>query len=164
MRPLLVPMPSDPQRLCERGFHLPVEMAKYLAGITACPLDRTALIKSLHTPEQASLGRQERLRNLSNRFEAAGRLHGRQVVLVDDVMTTGASLATAHQALLAVGAQVVAGVVLADARPDSSMIKGVAGQERSGGVQKPNQRRPKPRPKPTAHQTTDHDPESAHPR
>ncbi|MGA1177762.1 MAG: ComF family protein, partial [Burkholderiaceae bacterium] len=86
------------------------------------------------------------------------------VVLVDDVMTTGASLTAAQQALLAVGARVVAGLVLADARPDSSMIKGVAGQESFGRVHKPSQKRPKPRPKLNAHQTTDHDPESAHPR
>ncbi|NBT73589.1 MAG: ComF family protein [Betaproteobacteria bacterium] len=164
MRPVLIPMPSDPQRLCERGFHLPVEMAKHLARLTACPLDRTALIKRQHSPEQASLGRQERLANLSNHFQAAARLGGQLVVLVDDVMTTGASLTAAQQALLAVGARVVAGLVLADARPDSSMIKGVAGQESFGRVHKPSQKRPKPRPKLTAHQTTDHDPESAHPR
>jgi predicted amidophosphoribosyltransferase len=164
MRPVLIPMPSDPQRLCERGFHLPVEMAKYLARLTECPLDRTGLLKRLHSPEQASLGRQERLENLSNHFQAAARLGGQLVVLVDDVMTTGASLATAQQALLAVGAQVVAGVVLADARPDSTMIRGVVGQPRSGRVHKPGQNRPKPRPKLNAHQTTAHDPESAHPR
>lgn len=155
MQPVLVPMPSDPQRLCERGFHLPVEMAKHLARLTACPLDRTGLIKRHHSPEQASLGRQERLENLSHHFEAAQRLGGKLVVLVDDVMTTGASLAAAQQALLAVGAQVAAGLVLADARRDSSMIRGVSGQEGPGQIRKPLQRRPKPRPKPTAHQTTD---------
>jgi predicted amidophosphoribosyltransferase len=155
MRPVLVPMPSDPRRLCERGFHLPVEMAKHLARLTACPLDRTGLIKRHHSPEQASLGRQERLDNLSHHFQAAERLGGQLVVLVDDVMTTGASLAAAQQALLAVGAQVAAGLVLADARRDSSMIWGIAGQDGPGQVRKPSQRKPKPRPKLTAHETTD---------
>lgn len=155
MRPVLVPMPSDPQRLCERGFHLPVEMAKHLARLTACPLDRTGLIKRRHSPEQASLGRQERLNNLCHHFQAAERLSGRLVVLVDDVMTTGASLAAAQQALLAVGAQVAAGLVLADARRDCSMIRGAEGQEGSSRVCKPRHKAPKPRPKPTVHQTTD---------
>ena len=158
MRPVLVPMPSDPQRLCERGFHLPVEMAKHLARLTACPMDRTGLIKLHHSPEQASLGRQERLNNLSHHFQAAERLGGQLVVLVDDVMTTGASLAAAQQALLAVGAQVAAGLVLADARHDSSMIRGTKereGQEGPGQVCKSRHRGPKPLPKTTAHQTTD---------
>ncbi len=155
MRPVLVPMPSDPQRLSERGFHLPVEMAKHLARLTACPLDRTGLIKRHHSPEQASLGRQERLNNLSHHFQAAERLGGQLVVVVDDVMTTGASLAAAQQALLAVGAQVAAGLVLADARPDSSMIWGSAGQEAPGQVRNPSQRKPKPRPRLAAQETTD---------
>lgn len=156
MRPVLVPMPSDPERLCARGFHLPVEMAKHLARLTACPLDRTGLIKRHHSPEQASLGRQERLDNLSHHFEAAQRLGGQLVVLVDDVLTTGASLAAARQALLAVGAQVAAGLVLADARRDSSMIGGATGQEGAAQSRKPLQNRPKPRPKPTAHSQPNH--------
>jgi predicted amidophosphoribosyltransferase len=155
MRPVLVPMPSDPQRLCQRGFHLPVEMAKHLARLTGCPVDRTGLIKRHHSPEQASLGRQERLGNLSRHFQAAERMSGQLVVLVDDVMTTGASLAAAQQALVAVGAQVAAGLVLADARRDSSMIRGVTEQEGPGRVRKPRQRGPKPYPKPAAHQVTD---------
>ena len=158
MRPVLVPMPSDPQRLCQRGFHLPVEMAKHLARLTGCPVDRTGLIKRHHSPEQASLGRQERLGNLSRHFQAAERMSGQLVVLVDDVMTTGASLAAAQQALVAVGAQVAAGLVLADARHDSSMIRGTKvqeGQEGPGQVCKSRHRGPKPLPKTTAHQTTD---------
>lgn len=153
LRPLLIPMPSDPKRLGRRGFHLPVEMAKHLGRLTDCPVDRTALIKPQHTPEQASLGRERRLNNLSGRFQASARLRGQMVVLVDDVLTTGASFLAARRALTEVGAEVIAGVVLADARPASSMM------QTSGANDRPARKKaPKPQPKPIhpPDQTTRH--------
>ena len=143
LRPLLIPMPSDPKRLGQRGFHLPVEIAKHLGQLTGCSVDRTALVKPRHTPEQASLGREKRLSNLAGRFRASVRLQGRLVVLVDDVLTTGASFVAARQAVTDVGAEVIAGVVLADARPGSSMM------QTSGADDRPKRKKaPKPRPKP----------------
>ncbi len=163
LQPLLIPMPSDPKRLGQRGFHLPVEMARQLRRLTGCPLDRTALIKTQHTPEQASLGRDQRLRNLSHRFKASARLLGQMFVLVDDVLVTGASFVAARQALSQVGAEVIAGVVLADARPASSMMKASGADERPSG-HKALQRALKPRPK-TFHppdQTARHAPALPH--
>lgn len=139
LKPILVPMPADPHRLGQRGFHLPVELAKGLSALTGCPMDRTGLVKRDHTPEQASLGRVARLANLTNTLRASPRLRGRRVVVVDDVVTTGASLAAARQALEAVGAEVLGAVVLADAGPRSSKI---------GGCRHPRHRPSSPRPRP----------------
>jgi ComF family protein len=115
---LLLPMPLSPARLRERGFNQALELARRLApGKT----DPGLLLRTRHTPAQSGLTRAERLSNLRGAFAIeplrAAELHGRRIVLVDDVMTSGASLFAAAQVLRQAGVTHLTGVVLARTDP-----------------------------------------------
>lgn len=110
----VLPMPLSRERLRERGFNQALELARQLApGKT----DARLLLRLRDTPAQSSLPRPARLRNVRGAFGVApGReqeIKGQRLVLVDDVMTSGASLYTAAQALRAAGAAHITGLVLA---------------------------------------------------
>lgn len=111
---LVLPMPLSAARLRERGFNQALELARRLAPRKS---DATLLLRTLDTPAQSGLGRSERLRNLQGAFALepmqAGRVTGRHVVLVDDVMTTGASLFAAASVLRTAGAAHITAIVLA---------------------------------------------------
>ena len=111
---LVLPMPLSRERLRQRGFNQALELARHLAP---AKVDATLLLRLRDTPAQSALPRQQRLRNVRGAYGvAAGRgpdLQGRRVLLVDDVMTSGASLYTAAQALRAAGAAHITGLVLA---------------------------------------------------
>lgn len=111
---LLVPMPLAPQRLAERGFNQAWELARRLAPGKA---DAGLVVRLRDTPPQARLDRAARLANLRHAFAVeplrARELAGRSLVLVDDVMTSGASLFTLAAALRRAGAAHVCAVVLA---------------------------------------------------
>ena len=111
---IVLPMPLARGRLRERGFNQAHELARRLAPTKT---DATLLLRTRETPAQSGLSRAERLRNLRGAFAVeplrAHKLRGRRVVLVDDVMTSGASLFAAAQVLRAGGAAHVTAVVLA---------------------------------------------------
>lgn len=111
---LVLPMPLSAERLRERGFNQSLELARRLAP-GRC--DAHLLLRPVHTSPQAGLSRHDRLRNLRGVFavapSSASAVRGRTVLLVDDVMTTGASLAAAAQVLRQVGAARVNALVLA---------------------------------------------------
>ena len=111
---LLLPLPLSTQRLQERGYNQALLLARALEP------DKVAsdvLLRILHTPPQSTLARKERLRSLQHAFAVdplhATRMRGKRVVLVDDVMTTGASLHAAAGVLRQAGASHVTALVLA---------------------------------------------------
>jgi len=111
---VVVPMPLSAQRLRERGFNQALELARRLApGRTEAAL----LLRIRDTPAQASLKRAERLRNVQGAFAVdplrRARLSGQDVVLVDDVMTSGASVCAAAAVLRQAGAARVTALVFA---------------------------------------------------
>ncbi len=111
---LVLPMPLSPQRLRQRGYNQALELARRLApGKTRADL----LLRRRDTPAQSELPREARLRNVRGAFGVApgqaGEIAGRRLLLVDDVMTSGASLYTAAQALRAAGAAHITALVLA---------------------------------------------------
>lgn len=110
----IVPVPLSAERLRERGFNQAALLAKHLSGAKT---DSRSLLRLHATEVQSSLPRAQRLRNLCGAFavepaRAAG-LRGQRVVLVDDVMTTGATLHAATLALREVGVAHITAVVLA---------------------------------------------------
>jgi len=110
----VLPMPLSRERLATRGFNQALLLAKQLAPRAT---DATLLLRTRHTRPQSALKRAERLRNVQGAFAVeplrAGALRGQRVVLVDDVMTSGASLHAAAQALRQAGAAHVTAVVFA---------------------------------------------------
>lgn len=110
---LIVPMPLHPRRLLGRGFNQAVEIARPLARNAGVPMDVVHVIRVRDTPAQAQLGREARASNLRGAFACDRRLDGMTVVVVDDVMTSGASLDAVARCLKACGAARVENRVVA---------------------------------------------------
>ncbi len=123
---LVVPMPLSSQRLNTRGFNQAHELARELER--QCALNHTGssthrryqphlLHRLRDTQAQSSLDATTRRANLAHACHVLPVDHrwvqGRQVAVIDDILTTGASLNEAARALLQAGAQSVVGVVLA---------------------------------------------------
>ena len=116
---LILPMPLSAERLQSRGFNqawaLTTALARQAGALAQ--LDARLLLRVKHTQPQTSLHREARLANVRGAFQVdplrAQVLAGRRVVLVDDVMTSGASLFTAAGALRAAGATHITAIALA---------------------------------------------------
>lgn len=101
---LIIPMPMHPQRLKERGFNQALEIARLLAKDLHIPLDYQSCIRTKYTPPQASLPLKERVKNMRGVFDCSKNLSGLKVAVVDDVMTSGASLNALAKMLKKAGA------------------------------------------------------------
>ncbi|MDP3761552.1 MAG: ComF family protein [Ramlibacter sp.] len=111
---LVLPMPLSGERLAERGFNQALVLARALVPRKTEP---GLLLRVRHTRAQSELDLKARLRNVQGAFAVEPLRHsairGKRVALVDDVMTSGASLFAAAQALREAGAARVTGLVLA---------------------------------------------------
>lgn len=106
-------MPLHRNRLRERGFNQAQEIAKPLAQALHIPLATQALQRIRDTEHQARLNGTARLTNMKQAFVAKANVAGKRIALVDDVLTTGASLNAASIALRQAGASDVECWVLA---------------------------------------------------
>ena len=110
----VLPIPLSTQRLAERGYNQSWLLARQLSPSKA---DAHLLLRTRDTPSQRTLPRAERLANLVGAFAVeplrATQLRGKKVLLIDDVMTSGASLHTAARVLREAGAAQVSALVLA---------------------------------------------------
>jgi len=111
----VVPVPLHAARLRERGFNQSRAIASLLAEDLGLEL-ADGLQRIRPTRSQTELSEPEREKNVAGAFGGMGRLAGLRVLLVDDVVTTGATLLAAAQAALADGAAAVAAVAVAGAR------------------------------------------------
>jgi len=111
----LVPVPLHRKRLRERGYNQSGLLAKELSKLTNLPLVDDHLIRQRHTPPQAKTPTvDERRSNVTDAFTCRDqRLRDKQVLLIDDVSTSGATLNACAAALKAAGAASVWGLVLA---------------------------------------------------
>ena len=110
----IVPIPLHPKRLAWRGFNQSLELARLLSQRLDRPLCPAALTRIRDTTPQSQLDGVLRRDNIKGAFRAdARRVAGRRVLLLDDVMTTGATVETAARALLQAGATRVEVVVVA---------------------------------------------------
>jgi ComF family protein len=110
---IVVPVPMDRRAQLRRGFNQAEKIARGLADVWKLPLDTRALIKVRATRAQSTLGREERLANLENAFRAdATVVRNVDIILVDDLVTTGATLRACAAALRASGARQVTAVAV----------------------------------------------------
>ena len=115
----VAPVPLHPQRLFQRRYNQAGLLAHALARSSGVPYAPDLLMRRRHTPPQGRLSRAARQRNLAGAFAVmprwSDRLTGRRVLLVDDVMTTGATAEATARVLLRAGATAVDVLVLARA-------------------------------------------------
>jgi ComF family protein len=114
---VVVPVPLHPRRLAQRGYNQSALLAAPVARALGARFAPGVLVRVHETTAQAGLGRDERLRNLEGAFVARLDLENpaarARVLLIDDVRTTGATLAACVSALRAAGAADVRTLVLA---------------------------------------------------
>jgi ComF family protein len=106
----VLPVPSDAQRLAERGYNPAELLGLEVARRIRLPIYPAALIKVKVTAHQRGQDRAARLTNLDGAFRALMNMKGRRVLVVDDVLTTGATLAACASALHNVGVGAVYGL------------------------------------------------------
>ncbi len=112
---LLAPVPLHPLRLWRRRFNQAAMLAREVARATGVPCDLGALLRVKATASQVGLTRTQRAENVQGAFRVAdgATVRGRNVVLVDDVLTSGATANAASRALLRAGAKRVDVLVFA---------------------------------------------------
>jgi ComF family protein len=110
---VIVPMPLARGRLAERGFNQALEIARVVATRTGIALLPDACRKVADTVPQAGLPWKERAKNVRRMFVCDADVEGRRVAVLDDVLTTGATLNELARVLLRAGAMSVRGWIVA---------------------------------------------------
>lgn len=115
---VLVPVPLHWRRLVARRYNQAAELAHALARLTGIPVEANLLTRTKRTRSQGEMvSARQRMRNVAGAFAVApsrrSKLAGRRAVLVDDVLTTGATLSACSKVLLRHGAASVSLITLA---------------------------------------------------
>lgn len=114
---LLLPMPLHPKRLSTRGFNQALEIARCLARFTGLRIEARGALRAKDTRPQTELPYDERAKNVHGAFACRLDLYGKVVAVVDDVMTTGATLNELARVLKEAGATRVENIVVARTIP-----------------------------------------------
>lgn len=110
----IVPVPLGKERRKERGFNQVEEIAKRAAKELGIAVDITLLLRTLETPSQVGLSREKREKNMRDAFNVVHSIDSSHTyIVVDDVITTGATLQAAIDALRAAGAEHIVPLALA---------------------------------------------------
>jgi ComF family protein len=98
---VLVPVPLAPKKKRKRGYNQCEELAKGLSAVTGLPMDTRSLVRRVANPTQTTKGRLERWGNVQGIFAMTDveALRGKHLLLLDDVVTTGATLLSCMEAL-----------------------------------------------------------------
>jgi ComF family protein len=114
---VIVPMPLHPIRLRERGFNQAMEISRRIAKQTGIALLPDGCSRIKHTLPQTGLPWKERQKNIRRAFSCKIDVSGKHVAIVDDVMTTGATLNELAQVLRRRGATEISNWVIARTLP-----------------------------------------------
>jgi ComF family protein len=108
-----MPVPLHRARLWERQFNQAAALAREVARVCGKPVELDAIARVRPTRSQVGLSGAERARNMAGAFRCARPVKGRRILLIDDVMTSGATAGAAARALLDAGAKAVDVLVFA---------------------------------------------------
>ena len=111
----IIPVPLHPTRSRERDFNQAEMLGQEIAAYFSLPVLKRSLVRFRNTPSQTGLSGKERMVNVSDAFlvRRSSSIDGRRCLLVDDVLTTGATLNACRSRLLSAGAEEVYGLTLA---------------------------------------------------
>lgn len=116
---LIIPVPLSKRKIKWRGFNQAEEIAKKIAKFFKIPLISDCLIKKRETEAQVNLSEKERKENLKSAFwiREKEKIQGKNILLIDDIFTTGSTLKECAKVLKENGAEKVIGIVVAKAKP-----------------------------------------------
>jgi ComF family protein len=109
----IIPVPLSIRGLRDRGFNQSLLLSKIFSDYTKIPVILDGLVKTTETPPQLGLSAKERLSNLKGAFRSDNNFSGMRLLLIDDVMTTGATANECSRELLSAGAKNVVVLTLA---------------------------------------------------
>lgn len=141
---LVVPVPLHPRRLGTRGFNPALLLAREVARATDAPCAPARLRRDRDTPSQTGLDRRGRKRNVAGAFSCRGRAPA-NVWLVDDVVTTGATLSECARVLRRAGARRIVAVCAARTPRERHLDTDPPGRADEHAGTKPDEARPMPR-------------------
>ena len=119
MKPVIIPIPATPHRIKEHGFNQCERIAREIDSIDggqSFSIETKVLIKTKDTQSQAhTKGKALRLNNLKNSFgiKDPEKIYNRNIILIDDVWTTGATIDEARKVLMKAGARSVVAYTIA---------------------------------------------------
>jgi competence protein ComFC len=114
---MIVPIPLGRQRYKERGYNQVGMIAKPLALALDVEFAPKALMRRKETRTQVGLSKQERQKNVLGAFQAGAGVSGKNILVLDDVSTTGSTLSSSADALISSGAKDVYALTVARALP-----------------------------------------------
>jgi ComF family protein len=122
---VLIPIPLTKKRIKWRGFNQAEEIGKELVKFLKIPLISDCLIKIKENKAQVELSEKERKENVKGVFFIKNKeeIRGKNVLLVDDVFTTGATMEEAARVLKEAGVKKIIGIVIAKASPGQDKIQ-----------------------------------------
>lgn len=113
---LIIPIPMESNKLIKRGYNQAQLIAKTICSLSGIPMEERLLKKNIVLHSQIELGRVDRYKNLEKAFEFIGNknvINRKNILLVDDVMTTGATIDHAARILKKCGAKRVMSLTFA---------------------------------------------------
>lgn len=109
----VIPIPLSKQRMNERGFNQSEIFARCISKTFDIPLNITGVSRTKHTVRQSALNTADRIKNVQNAFSAEHSLKDKRIILVDDIYTTGNTMASCAKAIADEGAREIIGIAAA---------------------------------------------------
>lgn len=119
---VLVPIPLGTKRMRQRGFNQAAELARELGAIWSLPVAERLLRRTRETKTQTKLTPEQRVENVEEAFFASATAASQGIILIDDVLTTGATLSAAAAALASAGCEEIGAITFARAMPLSVQL------------------------------------------